>query len=58
MLNDGEVDLGRKFYLKRINKNEWAKIDENGIQNVKSFVPFLSGNAVVVGIFENNNEAD
>jgi hypothetical protein len=53
LLNEGKINLGKQYYLKRISKdNEWVETGWNDIRNVKYNVPFPDANGIVVSVFE------
>ena len=50
-LKQGNNDLGKQYYLKRISKNNlWRETNLNSVQNMKYDSPFPNANAIVITI--------
>ena len=48
-LKQGNNDLGKQYYMKRLTKdNLWKETDIGDVQNVKYDSPFPNANAIVI----------
>jgi hypothetical protein len=52
-IKTGKIDLQKKFFLKRISKNKWVETDLNDVKDSKFGAPYFRGNAIMVGIINN-----
>lgn len=49
LLNEGMIDLGKQYYMKRLSKdNLWEETEQNNVQNIRYGTPFPAGNAIVI----------